>query len=443
MAGTKRIALGIVSQTPVIRFTRKITVDSIKISELDRSSYMYTVGGVTPMILSQLRELLKEKSISRAVWFSLNQNAPKHMSISGLLNAINISLESENSKDYASFKQVVWDNIHNISSSDFSVKEYLGYFRYNSKLARTILQDYGHIDLFEIHDFQQLLLGAMLGPSFPTVFRWHIPFIPEILNPKIKKFVINGMEGNDAIIVSTRRDLEGLIRAGFKGRAYQLYPHLDPSTFKRPSQSELGSFSERYGIKTDDFLVINVARMDIMKSQDDLIKAMSLIKDKSVKLLLIGNGSFSSNSLGITKGGEWRRYLEGLVRKLNLQDRVIFTGYMTADQLKSAYERSDLFVLPSRSEGFGLVAVEAWLYNTPTIVSTGAGVSELVIEDLNGSTFRPGKYDELAAHIRRFYKNSQLRVEMGVNARRAAKACFISTAIPVLKSIYENTIADF
>ena len=439
----RRIKLGIVSQTPVIRFTKSIRADSIKLADIDCSTYMYTVGGVTPMVMSQLKGLLNEKIISGAVWFSLNQNAPSRISISKLLDAINISLEAENSRDYANFKQILWDNVHNISSRDFSTKEYLGYFRYNSKLARTILQNYGNIDLFEIHDFQQLLLGAMLGPSFPTVFRWHIPFIPEILNPKIRKFIINGMEGNDAIIVSTRRDLEGLIRSGFKGKAYQIYPHLDPSIFKRPTRSELEEFVDKYRINKDDFVVLNVARMDSMKSQDDLIKAISGINDKRVKLMLVGNGSFTSNSLGLSKGGEWRAYLEGLVKNSGLEDRVIFTGYMPSEHLRSAYERADLFVLPSRSEGFGLVAVEAWLYDTPTIISNGAGVSELVIKGLNGDTYESGDYKELSVHIKRFYRHSQLREEIGINAHGMARSCFISTALPALKSIYEKTLADF
>ncbi len=439
----KKIRMGIVSQTPVIRFMKTIKGDSIRLSDIDRSKYMYTVGGVTPMVMSQLKELFAKKRISSAVWFSLNPNAPRRIFVSKLLDTVNISLEVENSKDYANFKQTIWDNVHNIRLRDFNTHEYLGYFRYNSTLARTILQGYSDLDFFEIHDFQQLLLGAMLGPSFPTVFRWHIPFIPEILSSKIRKFIINGMEGNDAIIVSTRRDLEGLIRSGFKGKAYQVYPHLDPDAFRRPTLQELEEFTDKYGIKYGDFLVLNVARMDRMKSQDDLIKAVSKIKDKKVKLMLVGNGSFTSNSLGLSKGSEWRMHLEGLVRKLGMVGRVIFTGYMPSEYLKSAYERADLFVLPSRSEGFGLVAVEAWLYNTPTIISNGAGVAELVIKDLNGDTFEPGNYNELSVHIKRFYSHPQLREETGVNAHRMARACFISTALPSLKSIYEKTIADF
>jgi glycosyltransferase involved in cell wall biosynthesis len=437
------IKLGIVSQTPAVRFLRKVRGSVVHLRDLKRKDYMYTVGGVTPMVRAQLSELVKEKTVSKAEWFSLNANAPERIILNEHIEIENVFLRKENSQQYTNFKQELWNNIHGIDAKGFNIAEYLGYFRYNSRLAKAILQRSERFDIFEIHDFQQLLLGSMLGPAYPTMFRWHIPFVPDILNAKIKKFIINGMESNDAVVVSTKRDLEGLIRAGFDGRAYQVYPHIDPDAYPKSDAEELVRFEAKYSIPPGEFLIINVARMDNMKSQDDLIKAFSLIKNPKCKLMLIGNGSFTSQTLGHAKGNSWRAHLERLVARLGLSDRVIFTGYMPDEEVRVAYSRANLFVLPSRTEGFGLAAVEAWLYNVPSIVSAGAGVSELIIDGLNGETFAPGDFKSLAKKIGVFIKDPEFCKELGVNAHRTARVCFVKTAVPQLKSIYMKTLAEF
>ncbi len=439
----EKINLGIVSQTPVVRLSKNPGRDIVKLSELDKQDYTYTVGGVAPMIKSQLVELIGSGFLRKATWFSLNPNAPKNIIISKGIDAVSVHLEHESSKGYTKFKEDVWNNVHNLSTSTFTIKSYLGYFKYNSELAKIMLQNYEDINLFEIHDFQQLLLGAMLGPSFPTILRWHIPFVPEILNKNIRKFVVNGLEGNDAVIVSTKRDLEGLIRAGYKGNAYQIYPHIDPSEWKKVERSRMDEFANRFGIMNGDFLVLNVARMDEIKSQDDLVKAVALLKNRKIKLMLVGGGSFTSNNLGYPKSEIWLGKLKTLVKRLGMEDRVIFAGSLNHSDLECAYTRADLFVLPSRTEGFGLVVVESWLYNTPAVVSDGAGVSELVMNGINGFTFRSGNFNELAISIFKIYKDDKMRVEMGASARGMARACYVSTTIGIIQKAYESAIENF
>ncbi len=441
----KHITLGVVSQTPMVKLSKEGLSGTIFLSELGEEDYRYNVGGVTPLIKSQLEELLRKKAIRKATWFSLNPNAPKNIILSKRINAVSINLEEESSKNYVNFKEDIWNNLHGISSKPFTIAEYLGYFRYNSRLARMMLEEYQEVDLFEIHDFQQLLLGSMLGPSFPSILRWHIPFEPEILDKNIKKFIINGLEGNDAIIVSTRRALEGLIRAGYRGKAYQIYPHIDPKIWKAPTKSLEQRLSEGFGIKPDDFLVVNVARMDPMKSQDDLIRAISMIKEPKIKLMLVGGSSFSSSAKGLKhpKSHIWTKRLKSLVKKLKLEKRVIFGGSMDHHELEAAYSRANLMVLPSRSEGFGLVVVESWIYGVPAIVSSGAGISELMMDGISGYSFRPADVRDLALKIFKIYKNPKLSEEMGSNAHSMARACFVSSTVPLIKEVYEKTIEDF
>ena len=438
-----RVGLGIVSQTPIVRFLKEQHRSTVRLRDMNPNDYSYNTGGVVPMVRAQLNELSKHKLLRNATWFSLNPHAPDSVILKRNIKAVSVHMEHEGMTGYTNFKEKVWNNVHNVAARDFTISEYLGYFRYNSRLARIMLGGYEDIDIFEIHDFQQLLLGAMLGPAFPTIFRWHIPFVPEILSKKIRKFIVNGLEGNDSVIISTKRDLEGLVRAGYKGRAYQIYPHIDPSIWKRPDSSAVDGFSERAGISDDDFIVLNVARMDEIKSQDDLIRAIAAIKDRRVKLLLAGGGSFTSKALGHSKSSVWTHKLKKLAKRLRVEDRVLFTGSLSHEDLECAYSRADLFVLPSRSEGFGLVVVESWLYNTPAIVSDGAGSSELIMDGLNGFTFSAGDFNQLAIEIFKVYKDEQMRSDMGRAAHGMAKVCYISTTLPRILKAYEETMSGF
>jgi len=141
-----------------------------------------------------------------------------------------------------------------------------------------------------------------------------------------------------------------------------------------------------------------------MKGQDVIIKALPAILRRfpKTKLLLIGNGSFTSakkGGLGYHKGAIWQSKLEELVKELGIEENVIFTGYLRDEELRAAYTRSDVIVLPSIQEGFGLVVIEAWLYKKPAIVSSGAGVSELIVQGENGYTFDPKNPEKLAEKV--------------------------------------------
>lgn len=441
--------IAVVTQTPIIKFNKNYSSSrkSIKIEDLDPADYQYTVGGVSNMEKVLIKKLLEDRFAKKVYWFSLNPNAPENLVLNKKTRIINLRANPEYLKNYTDFKEILWNNIHGLDSKSFSVESYLGYLNHNWIFTKKILEKAGDFDVYYIHDFQQLMMGSFIGPVKPAILRWHVPFIPENFNEKIRKFIVSGLEGFDGIIVSTKRDLEGLIRAGFKGLAYQVYPHIDQNDWKRPSRQELDNFSSTYGIDENDFLILNVARMDKMKSQDVLIKTFSKFNKrvKNSKLMLVGNGSFTSSSRGLksSKGRDWRNYLEQLVRELHLHGKVVFTGYMPNEKLWSAYERADIFVLPSSIEGFGLTVVESWLYGKCALVSKGAGVSELIGEDVNGLTFNPGNIEELSKKLLYLYEKHEFRESCGKNARHVAKNCYVSNTEPKIKDIMENVMENF
>ncbi len=116
---------------------------------------------------------------------------------------------------------------------------------------------------------------------------------------------------------------------------------------------------------------------------------------------------------------------------------------MADNLLKAAYRRCDAMLFPSRTEGFGLVVVEAWMYEKPVIVSDGAGVSELTIDGLNGYTFESGNADELAEKINTLLANPDDAREMGKRGYETARQCYIEEGVRLICDIFSDVITGF
>jgi glycosyltransferase involved in cell wall biosynthesis len=93
------------------------------------------------------------------------------------------------------------------------------------------------------------------------------------------------------------------------------------------------------------------------------------------------------------------------------------------------YERCTLTVLPSVVEGFGLVVVESWLHRKPPVVSSRAGVAELIEEGKNGLLFNPDDSAELARKMRQLLDDHELAVSIGRHGYVTSKRCSIDEGL--------------
>ncbi|RJX15690.1 glycosyltransferase family 1 protein, partial [Candidatus Bathyarchaeota archaeon] len=264
-------------------------------------------------------------------------------------------------------------------------------------------------------------------------------------SPRLREFIMRNVESYDAVIVSTKRDLEGLIHAGYRGKAYQIYPYIDPEKWGEVEEKELEETLANFGIQEDDEIILVVARMDRIKGQDTAVKAFSLVRKKHphAKLFLVGDGSFTSSGLGHSKGENWRRELKKTAQQLKVEDFVNFLGYVEEKKLKCLYSRADVVLLPSIMEGFGLTVVEAWNYMKPVVVSRGAGVSELILEKVNGLTHEPQNYEDLAEKIDYVLEHKEEALKMGQVGYETAKQCSISGAMERLKTVFETVLEKY
>ncbi len=294
-----------------------------------------------------------------------------------------------------------------------------------------------------LHDFQLLPLAEHLPAGVPRLFRWHIP-VPAEPSPFLE-YAADRLNEFDAVIVSTQPYADRLREAGVRVPIHARYPYLDEARRRVVTIDNVRAFNARWRLAEDDVVFLVVARLDPIKSQDVAIRALARIARvcPNAKLVLIGGGGFSGGrrgSLGLPQAATWRDTLDALARRSGASDRVVFTGNITDKELEVAYERSRAVLVPSRIEGFGLVAVEGWIHGRPVLVSRGAGVSDLTRDGRNGYAFDPDDAETLAEHMTHLAQNPRAALAMGQAGRLTARTCHLRPGSDGVWSILRTTL---
>lgn len=145
-----------------------------------------------------------------------------------------------------------------------------------------------------------------------------------------------------------------------------------------PMPVDTKRFKTQKLLKRDKKTILCVARFTKQKGLDYLIEASKILLDKKF--------DFETKIVG---GGPEKDYLRKKIRELGLSERVFLFDSVPQEELFSHYLESDLFVLPSIEEGFGLVLVEAQLCGRPVIGTNSGGIPDIIEDNLTGLLVKP------------------------------------------------------
>jgi glycosyltransferase involved in cell wall biosynthesis len=151
-----------------------------------------------------------------------------------------------------------------------------------------------------------------------------------------------------------------------------------------------------------------------------LLQALQLLKNDGAKLTIVDDAARHSSY--IEDVGPLPSYGSKLVRTLNLDGTVRFTGRLTREKLAQHYAAARIAVVPSLYEGFGLPAAEAMACGTPVIATTGGALPEVVGDA--GMLVPPANATALAAAIRQLLNDQQAQKRMSEAGKKRAKEQF-------------------
>jgi len=160
--------------------------------------------------------------------------------------------------------------------------------------------------------------------------------------------------------------------------------------------------------RSRNFVIGSVSGISDLKGTYDLLKAFELLKNKKNVILELFGGCSSADLARLNK----------FVRKNKLQDCVFYKGQVENSRMREVYARFDILVLPSYTEGFPLVLLEAMCMGKPCVSTTVGGIPDIVINEFNGFLIKPGDVDALKESLLRLLKDKKLYLKMSRRARR-------------------------
>jgi len=178
-----------------------------------------------------------------------------------------------------------------------------------------------------------------------------------------------------------------------------------------------------------NFRLGTVGTLNFQKGIQYLIKAMPKVLKEfpETRLEIVGEGSF-------------RRTLEKLTKKLKLEDKVIFSGFLK--EIEEKMREFDVYIQPSLSESFGLAIIQAMSLGIPIVATNAGGIPEVVTAGKSGLLVEPGNPTALAEAIIQILRDPKRAKEMGDLAREEVKIKFnLPEMIKEMEQIYE-TLAE-
>ena len=234
-------------------------------------------------------------------------------------------------------------------------------------------------------------------------------------------------KGSDAIIVWSDHEKK-FIEEKFNINPNNIEiipPGVDLDIFKPEDKSESRKI---INLSQEEKVILYVGRLERLKGLDTLLEALSLLDQRDINLLVVG-GLYNLEELS---------RLKKICLNLNLDQNVHFIGSINRKELKHYYNSSDLCVLPSYYESFGLSALEASACGIPVIASKRGGLSSIVLDKKTGYLLQwrcPGPFvDKLEVLL----SNKRLRESMGEAARIHAMSLSWDKAISQLKNLFNK-----
>lgn len=184
----------------------------------------------------------------------------------------------------------------------------------------------------------------------------------------------------------------------------------------------------------DTLVIGTIKSLELIYGIDVLIRAFKIVSDRhsaiEMKLLIVG-------------GGSKEQAFKTMVKELDLDQKVVFTGKIAYNLVPSYHNMIDVFVNVSRNESFGVAVIEASASEKPVIASNIGGLREVVVNNVTGFLIEPKNEGQLVEAMDKLITNKSLRLEMGVKGRAFVKEKYeFSLNLKDTIHLYEQLISN-
>jgi glycosyltransferase involved in cell wall biosynthesis len=224
------------------------------------------------------------------------------------------------------------------------------------------------------------------NPEFYTLFE-RIYFAPI-------KYITKFADAVITISEEEKRRIRKYNLISSKSSIYVVYHGVENNftTNNYISNQDLLRVKAKYNLP-DEFLLF-VGRLNVRKNIENLLKSISILKNKKIYLVVVGQEDWKSSNY------------HKLAQSLNIENRIIFTGPVSDLELRIIYSAGKIFCFPSLAEGFGLPPLEAMASGVPVVVSNTTCLPEIC--GIAGTYINPLSPMEISSAIDSLLQNDEL-----------------------------------
>jgi len=268
-----------------------------------------------------------------------------------------------------------------------------------------------------------------------TIFLMKIQNIPYVLwaqgsdvyfQSKFKKFISKIVLKNADAVIALTEDMKNQLKNIYNREILILPNGIDLSKFEYLPKD---NFYSKFGFEKDTKIILYVGTFRPIKGLKYLIEAMKILGDKQKRLVIIGHGKEKDD-------------LESLVKNLGLENCVTFIGKTPNQEVFRYMASSDVFVLPSLSEGFPIVILEAMASGLPIIATKVRGLPEILKDGQNGFLVEPRNPEQIAEKALLLLNDEELRKRISNNNLEEVKKYDWKIVIDKLENVYFNIIKN-
>jgi L-malate glycosyltransferase len=320
---------------------------------------------------------------------------------------------------------------HEVTFNNYPLFEFPPYeTALSSKIVDVAL--YEQLDLLHVHYAIPHASAAYIAKQILKEKGFHLPFITTLHGTDIT------LVGKDAtfipVVTFSINQSDGItaVSESLKNETYEHFEinkdiavipnFIDFSRFKKLNKDHFRKVIARNNEK----IIMHTSNFRKVKRVEDVIHVFCKIRaEVDAKLLLVGDGPE-------------RQHIEKLSRQLCNHEDVHFLGKQEA--IEELLAISDLFILPSETESFGLAALEAMACEVPVISTNTGGVPEINIHGETGYLSNVGDVEDMAKHAISLLKDEAKLALFKKNAYRQAKRFSLENIMPMYEAYYKEVL---
>ena len=322
---------------------------------------------------------------------------------------------------------------HEVSVSDYPLFEYAPYeLLLSSKLVDVAINQ--KLDILHVHYAIPHASAAFSAQQILKTRNIDLPFITTLHGTDITllgkdksfqpviEFAINQSDAVTAVSESLKEDTYQFFDIN---KDIKVIPNfIDPSLYRFAEDIELrAQFAEK-----DEVIITHISNFRKVKRVDDVIRIFEGVQQQlSAKLLMVGDGPELHQ-------------VKNLARELGISDKVFFLG--KSKRIEQITSISDVFLLPSETESFGLVALEAMASGVAVVSSNVGGLPEVNKDGVTGFLNEVGDIEGMIASVLTILKDKDTLARFKTNALEHSQKFELNKIVPKYENLYLSLVKN-